>query len=104
MYSTYPVHVDESHNVWFVPNHVHVLGANDESQCASREELATMKADMQRQIDELHTQLHYWQNITVAILREQHHIHTGGTCTCRFWDSLCGTLNSTPLILYRSSY
>ena len=37
-----------------------------------------MKADMQRQMDELHTQLHYWQNITIAILRDQHHVNTGG--------------------------
>ena len=56
-----------------------VLDADGESLCASKEELAAVKADMQRQIDELHTQLHYWQNITIAILRDQHHISTGGS-------------------------
>ena len=57
----------------------HVLDADGESPCASHEELAAVKADMQRQIDELHTQLHYWQNITITILRDQHHISKGGS-------------------------
>ena len=57
--------------------HVHIDGGGD-NQCASQEELEAVKADMQRQIDELHTQLHYWQNITITILRDQHHVNTGG--------------------------
>ena len=54
------------------------LGAGCENQFASQQQLEAVKVDMQRQMDELHTQLHYWQNITIAILRDQHHVNTGG--------------------------
>ena len=40
------------------------------NQFASQQPLEAVKVDMQRQIDELHTQLHFWQNITIAILRD----------------------------------
>ena len=46
-----------------------------------------MKADMQREICELHTQLNYWQNKTITILRDQHHKNTGGKSR---------VLNATP--------
>ena len=47
-------------------------GAYGESQCASQQDLAAVKADMQREMDQIHTKLQYWQN---TILRDQHNIH-----------------------------
>ena len=34
------------------------------SECVSQQELAAVKAE----VDQLHSQLHYWQNVTVNIL------------------------------------
>ena len=53
-------------------------GAYGESQCASQQDLAAVKADMQREMDQIHTQLQYWQNMVITILRDQHHINPGG--------------------------
>ena len=39
-----------------------------EMQSRSRQELAAVKAEMQSQVDQLHSQLHYWQNTTVTTL------------------------------------
>ena len=36
----------------------------------SQEELAAVKTEMERKVDQLHSQLHYWQNVTVNILNE----------------------------------
>ena len=47
--------------------HVHNQGTYGESQCASQQDLAAVKADMQRERDQIHTQLQYWQN---TILRD----------------------------------
>ena len=34
------------------------------------QELAAVKAEMERRVDQLHSQLHYWQNVTVNILKD----------------------------------
>ena len=39
-----------------------------ETQSQSRQELAAVKAEMQSQVDQLHSRLHYWQNTTVTTL------------------------------------
>ena len=44
----------------------------------SQQDLAAVKADMQREMDQIHTELHYWQNIVIAILKDQHRVNTGG--------------------------
>ena len=58
-----------------------VLATDDDSssECVSEmaAELAAVKADMQRQVDELHSQLHYWQNTTINILKD--HIFSSNT-------------------------
>ena len=36
----------------------------------SQEELAAVKTEMERKVDQLHSQLHYWQNVTVKVLNE----------------------------------
>ena len=39
------------------------------TECVSQQELAAVKAEMERKVDQLHSQLHYWQNVTVNILK-----------------------------------
>ena len=38
------------------------------SECVSQQELAAVKAE----VDQLHSQLHYWQNVTVNILKDHY--------------------------------
>ena len=38
----------------------------------SQQELAAVKAEMERRVDQLHSQLHYWQNVTVNILKDHY--------------------------------
>ena len=49
-------------------------GASNE--CVSQEELAAVRseltAEMERRVDQLHSQLHYWQNVTVNILKDHY--------------------------------
>ena len=47
---------------------------NDDSttECVSEEELAAVKTEMERKVDQLHSQLHYWQNVTVNILKDHY--------------------------------
>ena len=42
------------------------------SECVSQQELAAVKAEMERRVDQLHSQLHYWQNVTVNILKDHY--------------------------------
>ena len=42
------------------------------NECVSQQELAAVKAEMERRVDELHSQLHYWQNVTVNILKDHY--------------------------------
>ena len=42
------------------------------SDCVSQQELAAVKAEMERRVDQLHSQLHYWQNVTVNILKDHY--------------------------------
>ena len=37
-----------------------------------KQELAAVKAEMERRVDQLHSQLHYWQNVTVNILKDRY--------------------------------
>ena len=45
----------------------------DDSECVSQEELAAVKTEMERKVDQLHSQLHYWQNVTVNILKDHYY-------------------------------
>ena len=47
--------------------------------CVSRQELAAVKAEMQSQVDQLHSQLHYWQNTTLNILKDHYTATNSGT-------------------------
>ena len=40
------------------------------TECVSQQELAAVKAEMERRVDQLNSQLHYWQNTTVNILKD----------------------------------
>ena len=42
------------------------------TECVSQEELAAVKTEMERKVDQLHSQLHYWQNVTVNILKDHY--------------------------------
>ena len=55
------------------------LDPNVVTECVSQEELAAVKADMERKVDELYSQLHYWQNVTINILKEQYFPSNPGT-------------------------
>ena len=44
--------------------------ADGSTECVSQEELAAVKAEMERRVDQLDSQLHYWQNVTVNILKD----------------------------------
>ena len=61
---------------------------NGVSDCVSEQELAAVKTDMQRQVDELHSQLHYWQNTTIKILKEHYFPPDPGIYenTCAQWS------------------
>ena len=50
-----------------------------EMQSRSRQELAAVKAEMQSQVDQLHSQLHYWQNTTLNILKDHYTATNSGT-------------------------
>ena len=45
-------------------------------ECVSQEELAAVRseltAEMERRVDQLHSQLHYWQNVTINILKDHY--------------------------------
>ena len=66
------------------------------SECVSEEEMAEVKQDlaavrselgavrreMERRVDQLHSQLHYWQNVTVNILK----VHYSSLDTSNMWQ------------------
>ena len=57
--------------------------ADGSTECVSQEELAAVKAEMERRVDQLDSQLHYWQNVTVNILKDHcSAINEGNTATC----------------------
>ena len=52
-------------------------------ECVSQEELtavrtamaaemSAVRSEMERRVDQLHSQLHYWQNVTVNILKDHY--------------------------------
>ncbi|CAI8001679.1 hypothetical protein GBAR_LOCUS3249 [Geodia barretti] len=56
-----------------------VDGNDSTTECVSQEELASVKAEMERRVDQLHSQLHYRQNVTVGILKDHcSSTNTGG--------------------------
>ena len=51
------------------------IGGYGENECVCQDvaiELATVKADMQGQVDTLQSQLNYWQNVTINTLKDLH--------------------------------
>ena len=38
----------------------------------SQEELAAVRTEMEKRVEQLHSQLHYWQNVTVNILKDHY--------------------------------
>ena len=42
------------------------------TECVSQDELATVKAEMERRVDQLHSQLHFWQSVTVDSIFQDH--------------------------------
>ena len=42
------------------------------TECVSQEELATVKAEMERRVDQLDSQLHYWQSVIVDSIFQNH--------------------------------
>ena len=59
---------------------MHVDG-NGENECVSQQELAAVKADMQERVDTLQSQLNYWQNVTINILKELFSSNSGNAHT-----------------------
>ena len=46
--------------------------ADGSTECVSQEELAAVKAEMERRVDQLDSQLHYWQSVTVDSIFQNH--------------------------------
>ena len=46
------------------------IGGPGENECTCQQELAAVKADMQGRVDTLQSQLNYWQNVTINILKD----------------------------------
>ena len=46
------------------------IGGTGGNECACQQELAAVKADMQGRVDTLQSQLDYWQNVTINILKD----------------------------------
>ena len=46
------------------------IGGTGENECTCQQELAAVKADMQGRVDRLQSQLNYWQNVTINILKD----------------------------------
>ena len=80
------------------------VGDDGTSQCVSedemaevRQELAAVRSEMERRVDQLHSQLHYWQNVTVNILKDHYSsLETSSTYiaisahnTCSFQRCTC---------------
>ena len=58
---------------------MHITEDYGSSECVREEELAQLKqelaavrTEMERRVDQLHSQLHYWQNVTVNILKDHY--------------------------------
>ena len=42
------------------------------TECVSQQELAAVKAEMEKKVDQLHSQLHYWQSVNVDNIFRNH--------------------------------
>ena len=51
--------------------YVATTGDADSTECVSQQDLAAVKAEMERKVDKLHSQFDYWQNVTFNILKDQ---------------------------------
>ena len=47
-----------------------VTAEDSTTECVSQEELAAVKTEMERKVDQLQSQLHYWQNVTVTAVKD----------------------------------
>ena len=45
---------------------------NSTTECVSQEELAAVKTEMERKVDQLHSQLQFWQGVTVDSILQDH--------------------------------
>ena len=59
-------------------------GNGSTTEYVSQEELASVKAEMERRVDQLHSQLHYRQNVTVGILKNHCSSTNTGNSTLPF--------------------
>ena len=66
----------------------------------SQEQLAAVKTEMEKKVDQLHSQLHYWQNVTVNVLNEHcSSIKTGIIFyALKDWYTQCA-VNATPMLV-----
>ena len=46
------------------------MGPVKQELAAVKQELAAVKVEMERRVDQLHSQLQFWQNVTVNILKD----------------------------------
>ena len=80
------------------------------TECVSQQELAAVKAEMERKVDKLHSQFDYWQNVTVNILKDQCSSFSNGTYSfglnslawLKHWT--CSKLQSVNLALRQRSW
>ena len=47
-----------------------MIADDSTTECVSQQELAALKTERERKVDQLHSQLHYWQNVTVSVLKD----------------------------------
>ena len=73
------------------------IGAgNGVSDYVSQQELAAVKKDMQRQVDELHSQLHYWQTQPSTFSRVS---PLTQVYTCIWTAHICSTWSTSVKII-----
>ena len=68
------------------------------TECVSQQELAAVKTEMEKKVDQLHSQLHYWQNVTVSAVKDHcSSINTG------FYSSLTEVASVIELYFFKRS-
>ena len=67
------------------------------TECVSQQELAAVKAEMESKVDKLHSQINYWQGVTVNNIF-QDHCKTGYTVTTWLsYSELCALIDKYRL-------
>ena len=67
--------MDRDTHKMMLAEHVHTADEGASNECVSQEELAAVRSELatvRTEMGQLHSQLHYWQNVTVNILKDHY--------------------------------